>query len=303
MSRHEARNEIIRRICNDIVSMGHDVGPMPETVDTEKLDQLTEILTRGKVSDFKGFSGRILGETDFGVIMGNVDDAARRMQIVEKLSEVGVIPKVTMKDGNSISGAFSDIMETDKGLYYLLNEIADQGMKQVNEIAFGEDTRTLDEIVESSNERVRSKVEKAGFIISREVDPVRVSEATEEDLRDILQATDTKVGFTSMQNAVLMVAQPGVQGIMRSLFNERKIKNALKALSDAGLTPTIEVKPYEPPAGAGFIERMKAATKHMMETPHAGFQSALLIATGREIVRSRIEDIIIENSLDKEPTM
>lgn len=304
--RSEDRKDIIRLLGEAIERRGHEVGDHPDRPDPAKLAELTSLLTGGKFSDYEGLRGSITGETDFGALYGNLTDAEHRLKVIGKLAEIGVIPDVKLKSGGflgSLSRTLTDMTSTDPDLYFYLNELAAQGLRNLDTLLNGPDSREFGEVCEDADRAAEELARRNGLLVERRTDPDKAVSITGNQAFALLRHTDPDVGLTGMQTAMILAAKPGIQGIMRNNFKRSNMAEALVKLQNAGAVPVLGEKPFASSEGAGFLRRMKEAALHVISGPDAGDHMREMIVIGRDVVRARLEDVLREERLVLEPEM
>ena len=282
------------------------MGEHPDRPDPSKLEELTSLLTGGKFSDFEGLRGSITGETDWGALYGNLTDAEHRLKVIGKLAEIGVIPDVELQNGGflgSLSRAFSDMTSSDPDLYFYLNELAAQGMRNLDALLNGPDSRDFREICEGADQAAEDLASRNGLLVERRTDPDKAASITGNQAFALLRHTDPDVGLSGVQTAMVLAAKPGIQGMMRHSFKRSNMASALAKLQDAGVVPVLGEKPFASSEGAGFLRRMKEAALHIVSGPDAGDHMREMIIIGRDVVRGRLEDVLLEERLVPEPEM
>ena len=302
--RSKDRHFFIQSLAQDLRRHGLQVQPPRPSLDLSHLPELRKLLGQPNAFGQSGISGVVARESDYGYLAGNIENADRRMKIVGVLGEIGVVPRIAVKDAgflHNLSRSIDGMLETDGDLRFTLGEMAQQGLRELRAQTEAPDNRASRDILASAEASAEDFARAHGLDLVRAPDPDRMMSFPEKDLVALLKDTDPDMGLGSFQSGMVFAAKPGIAGMMRQSFTEGNLREAVQKLAEAGFAPVLALKPFEATKGAGFFGRIKEKAAYILDGPDLDNYSRDILAFGRDLLRVRIEDLMHERRVGQAP--
>lgn len=300
ITRSQAREEIIARIAVSLEAQGFRVGPIPKAINPKGMEKLHRFMAETNMVDaMRENFPFVVKNFNFFMIYANVVDEQKRFDMLAALADARVIPNVRAQGGvlSRASRNIKMLLNGNQDARVLMNEMVAQGLRNVRDAETGVDAPTFRQQYKETTATFSALAKETGLVYVAVADAgERISRLTEDQLAQILIDTDPDLGLSPNKNLLLFAAPVGIHQMGHDLFEHGRQERSVKALIEAGFVGEFKEPPLESKSKVAFIKNIVMGATGMKPLPDDHMMAQ--IHAGRELVRTRLEDLITARTIE-----
>lgn len=298
-TRNEARAEIISRLGMALEVKGFRVGPVPRVPSPQKFAALrARMAERKSVEIIEKYARVPAKNTNMLMILGNSQRHEKRFETLAALADARVVPNIRAQGGvlSRASQILDKLFNREHDLRAITNEMTAQGLRNVRDSESDQPAPSFAQTLAAQDAAHRQTAAERGLVYQVNPDrDARIAALTESDLEQLLFESDPDLGRSANQNFLLMATPPGVHELTHDAFESRDHQRCLDLLVEAGFAGTFSV----PGPQRSLMKRMIDSVMTVQPDPK---QYRLnLITSARDVVRTRLEDLIVTRGIEIMP--